>query len=415
MKKPLLIAVGAIVLVGLVVASMLGGKRGKGTKVYVEKAERRAITQTVRASGQIQPRVKVHISSHVIGKIERLFVEEGQSVAAGEPLLELERPAFQAERDTARAQVVKSESEVRQTEIALADQANRLARAKRLAVDGISSAEALEAAQLAYDSARLRVDQARESAKQARAVLVRAEDDLRKTTIYSPISGRVIALHAEEGEVVVSGTMNNPASVIGTIADLSEILAEIDVDETEIVHLALGQPATVRVDALPETSDRGRVVEIGSSGESRPAQPDVTFYRVKILLEAPNTALRPGMSARADVEVATHGDAVTVPIQSVVERRDEAPRGAGRSSDAKRSRRQVVYVVEQGRAREREVRPGISDATHVEIIEGLAGGEEVVTGPFRALRKLAADEAVQITRPDLETERAEPESDKEKS
>jgi HlyD family secretion protein len=407
MKKPLVIGAAVVVLAALVAISIATGGEGKRVKVFAEKAVRRGITQTVRASGQIQPRIKVNISAHVIGKIEKLYVEEGDTIESGQPFLELERPAFLAERDNARAQLAKSESEERQASISLADQEVRLARANRLSQEGIASAEALEAAELAFASAKLRVEQAHEGRVQARALLDKAEDDLRKTTIYAPLTGRVIALNAEQGEVVVSGTMNNPASVIGTIADLSEILAEIDVDETEIVHLKAGQAATVRVDALPDKSYRARVVEIGSSGYSKPAQPDVTFFRVKLLLDSPEETLRPGMSARADIEVATHADAIAVPIQSVVEREPEvsgAPAAAGAEGGAPAHAKpeQVVYTVEGKKAKSQRVTTGLSDATHVEIAGGLAEGALVVTGPHRTLKRLEDGDSVQVTRPDLE-------------
>src|SRR5206468_4718402 len=138
--------------------------------------------------------------------------------------------------------------------------------------------EQLEAAQLAETSARLRLDEAHESVHQTQANLTNAQDALSKTTIYAPLTGRVIVLNAKQGEVVVSGTMNNPASVIGTIADMSEINAEVDVDETEIVNVKLGQDTVLRVDALPGREYRGKVIEVGSSGYNRPAQPDVTFF-----------------------------------------------------------------------------------------------------------------------------------------
>jgi HlyD family secretion protein len=204
--------------------------------------------------------------------------------------------------------------------------------------------------------------------------------------------------------------------VIGTIADLSEILAEIDVDETEIVHLEVGQPATVRIDALPDKEYRGRVVEIGSSGYSKPAQPDVTFFLVKLLLENADTALRPGMSARADVEVATHPEAIVVPIQCVVEREAKgAEAGESKAAGAgPAAKRQVVYVVDNGRASERAVRSAISDATHVEISEGLNAGDQVVTGPHRSLRKLKDRDAVTVERPEAEPDAGEVEDGKDK-
>jgi HlyD family secretion protein len=248
----------------------------------------------------------VNISAHVIGKIDKLFVVEGQAIAAGEPFLQLERESFLAARDDAKARLAMAETERRRAEVALADQAVRLARARRLAEEGIAAQESLESAELAHTSARLALRSAGEGVTQARALLVKAEDELRKTTIWSPLTGRVIALNAEQGEVVVSGTMNNAASVIGTVADLSEILTEVDVDETEIVHVAVGLPVEVRVDAVADVAYPGRVVEVGSSGYTRPQQPDVQFFLVKVLLDRPDERLRPGMSARARIQVATH-------------------------------------------------------------------------------------------------------------
>jgi HlyD family secretion protein len=402
-KRKLAIGGGVLALAVILVTSLLSGGEKSGEKVYVETVARQALTQSVKSSGQIQPRIKVNISAHVIGKIDKLYVVEGATIAAGAPFLELETQAFLAARDTARAQLAMSETQLRQARAAAADEAVKVARAEEIARQGISSQEALEGARLRRISADLQVEQGLEAVKQSRALLVKAEDDLRKTTIYAPIAGRVIALNAEVGEVVVSGTMNNPASVIGTIADLSEILAEIDVDETEVVHIQNGQQATLKVDAIPDREYTGKVVEIGSSGYSRPAQPDVTFFRVKILFDAPDAALRPGMSARAEIQVSTHPDALAVPIQSVVER---APKPAAQTDAPPGSKApepvSVVFVVEKGHAKSVPVKTGISDATKVEIEEGLAGGEQVITGPYRALRKLEDGDPVRITTPEAE-------------
>jgi HlyD family secretion protein len=387
MAKRWLVGIGLLAVLGLVVlASVKAGGRGPSVRVYVESAEMRSITQAVKASGQIYPRVKVNISAHVVGKIERLFVAEGDEIVAGEPFLQLEQQAFLAIRDDARARRAMAETELRQAEVALRDQEARLTRARSLADDGITSTEALEAAMLQHASAELRVRSAKEGIAQAKALLEKAEDDLRRTTIFSPLTGRVIALNAEQGEVVVSGTMNNPASVIGTVADLSEILAEVDVDETEIVDVAPGLVAQVDVDAIPEKRYRGTVVEVGSSGYTRPQQPDVQFFRVKVLLDEPDERLKPGMSARAEIEVTTRENAIVVPIQAVVER----PVEGGEEEEA------VVFLVEEERAARRPVETGISDATHVEITSGLAMGDRVVTGPYRSLKKLRDDDRVRV-------------------
>ena len=410
MKRGLLIAIGAVVLAAILVTSILSGRKQSGEKVYVEEAHRQALTQSVKSSGQIQPRIKVNISAHVIGKIDKLYAVEGAAIAAGAPFLELEREAFLAARDNARAQLAMAKTGLRQALVSAADEKVKLARAEQLATQGISSIEALEAARLRYTSSDLAVQQAREAVTQGQALLDKAEDDLRKTTIYAPIAGRVIALNAEVGEVVVTGTMNNPASVIGTIADLSEILAEIDVDETEVVHLAPGQQVVLKVDAIPDREYTGKVVEIGSSGYAKPTQPDVTFFQTKVLFDSPDAALRPGMSARAEIQVATHADALAVPIQAVVERKPKATGDA--AADKKASRVSVVFVVEDGKAKSVPVKSGISDATEVEIVEGLTGGEQVITGPYRALRKLEDGDAVKVTTPELEAKDSKSSDDK---
>jgi HlyD family secretion protein len=205
------------------------GDRKKASRVYLEEVERQDISRLVKASGEIDPRVKVNLSAHVIARIEKLFVEEGDSIEAGDPVLELEKEAFVAIRDRAVAELSIARSRLRQAEIELEDNDLKLRRMQRLADEMVISSEQLESSQLQHKSAELKLEQGREAVIQAQASLDKAKDDLSKTTIFAPLSGRVIELRAEEGEVVVSGTMNNPASVIGIIADLSEILAVVDV------------------------------------------------------------------------------------------------------------------------------------------------------------------------------------------
>ncbi len=207
---------------------------------------------------------------------------------------------------------------------------------------------------------------------------------------------------------MVSGTMNNAASIIGIVADLSEILTEVDVDETEIVDIELGQSADVIVDALPEEKYSGKVVEIGSSGFSRPQQPDVTFFLVKVLLDDPDPRLRPGMSARAEIEVTTQEQALVVPIQAVAQRlplEKDAESGADVEGDPddEAEEIEVVFVIDEAdQARQTAVETGISDATHIEILSGLEEGDRVVTGPYRALKDLAHEDALKLKKEDDE-------------
>jgi HlyD family secretion protein len=396
MKRGLIAVVVIAALAAVVLGSIYGGKDEGGERVYVEPVVREDITEVVKASGEIQARVSVDLSAHVVAKIERLYVEEGQTVAAGQPFLELEKEAFTAATESWEAQLRQAQTGVRQAEVALADSEVKLRRARRLAEEGITSTEQLEAAELERTSAELSLEEARDRVANTRASLTKARDDLGKTTLYAPIAGRVVELNAEEGEVVVSGMMNNPATKIATVADLSELLAELDVDENEIVDVALGQEVEVTVDALPDRVYRGRVVEVGSSGSTRPGQGDVTFFEVDVLLENADDRLRPGMSVRADIQTATGEAALVVPVQAVVERERGAEDEEGEASpDAETV--QVVYVVEDGVAGERRVETGLSTVTDVEILEGLEEGEQVVTGPFRTLRDLEDGDAVRVS------------------
>jgi HlyD family secretion protein len=404
MKKVLIGAVVLLALGAIVFASLRGSRGERGERVYAEPAARRDITQVVKASGDVQARVSVDLSAHVVAKIERLYVEEGDAVAAGQPFAELEKEAFQSAVDSAAAQLGQTRTGVRQAEVDLADAEVRLARARRLAAEGIVPEEELDAARLRRESAELSLAEARDRVASAQANLQKARDDLGKTTIYSPIAGRVVDLNAEEGEVVVSGMMNNPATKIATVADLGELLAELDVDENEIVHVELGQRVEVTVDAVGDRTFHGRVVEVGSSGYTRPGQGDVRFFRVKALLEDADPRLRPGMSLRAEIAVAAHEGALVVPIQAVTERdpeeaeAEEAP--APVAARAEEEPVQVVFVVEEGVARRREVETGLSTVTDVEVLSGLTEGEMAVTGPYRTLRDLEDGDRVRIVAED---------------
>ena len=414
MKKIVIGVVAALLLAAIVFASIRAGSQDKGAKVYTEEVSRRDVSQIVKASGGLEPRIKVNISAHVVGKIDKLWVQEGDWIEKGKPFLRLEQQAFLAQRDQWAAQLRSSQTSVQQAQVSLADTTIKLKRAQKLIADGIATREQLEAAQLAEASARLQVDSSHELVQQTQANLVNAQDALTKTTIYAPLTGRIITLNAKEGEVVVSGTMNNPASVIGTIADMSEILATVDVDETEIVNVKVGETAVLKVDAIPSKQYHGKVVEVGSSGFNRPNQPDVTFFQVKILLDDPDPNLRASMSVRAEINTAAHASSLVAPIQAVVERepltsgssktaggKEAAKSASGKKADTVK----VVFVVEQGKAHQRQVTTGISDETHVELTSGAKAGEQLVTGPYRTLKDLKDGDAVTVSKTSEEEDR----------
>jgi HlyD family secretion protein len=388
LKRGLIIGGVILLLAVIVVASMMGGD-DKGERVYAEEAGRRNIETIVSAPGEIDPKVKVNISAHVIGKIEKLYFDEGDVVRRGQKMVELERVAYEAQQERVRAELAGRNIELRRAEINLAQSELDLKRAESLRQQGIQTEERYERARLDYENARANLAAAREGVRQTQAALAQAADDVSRTTILAPMDGQVVKLNAREGEVVVTGTMNNPGSVIAVLADLSEVLVVAEVGENEVVQIRPGLPARVSVDAVGDRTYRGSVVEIGSSAAARAgAGAGLRFFRVKIIIKDPDERLRPGMTAQVEIVVSAREDVLSVPVQSVLERELE--------DQAAEGERKVVPVVADGRVKMVPVETGISDATHVEIVGGIEQGESVVTGPFRTLRRLKDGERVVV-------------------
>lgn len=388
MKKNLIIAAVVVLLIVIVVASVLTGDE-KGEKVYATEVEVRNIESIVSAPGEIDPKVKVNISAHVIGKIEKLYFDEGDYVERGQKLVELERVAIEAQRDRARSELASGQIELRRAQINLDQAELNFNRSRRLREEGIQAEEPFERTRLELENARANLAAAREAVRQTEALLTQAQDDLTRTTILAPIDGKVVQLNAREGEVVVTGTMNNPGSVIAVLADLSDVLVQAEVGETEVVAIEAGQRVRVDVDAVADHVYAGRVLEIGSSATARAgAGSGLRFFTVKILLEDPDERLRPGMTAQVEILTRARENVLTVPVQSVLELDLE--------DDDTDQPVQVVPVIEEGVVSLEPVETGISDATHVEISKGLEVGQTIVTGPFRTLKRLREGDRVTI-------------------
>ena len=225
MKRGLIIA-GAALLVALIVVASIRSGGPKGEKVYTAPVATRTIEAVVTAPGQIDPKVKVNISAHIVGKIEKLYFQEGDTVRRGQKLVELEKPLYIAQRDRLRAELGGRRVEVQRARAALATADAQYRRAQSLNRQGLQAEELFDQARLAHDNARAALAAAQQGVNQAEAGLRSASEDLSRTTIVSPLDGKVVQLNAREGEVVVTGTMNNPGSVIAVIADLSQILVE---------------------------------------------------------------------------------------------------------------------------------------------------------------------------------------------
>jgi HlyD family secretion protein len=305
---------------------------------------------------------------------------------------------------------------IEQAEVSLANSERKFKRNQSLRGDsGLVSQEAFELSELDFNSRSIEVRSLKEQVQQAEASLARARDDLSKTTIRSPMDGTVTKLNAEKGEITLTGTMNNPGTVLMIVSDMGEILATVDVDETRVTQLKLGQTARVVVDAVGEAKPyTGKVFEIAGSAVQRAGQ-QTQVFEVKVALDTVDAQLRPGMTAKARIETQTAKDAVTVPIQAVMlrpvkeiadaaaggaKKKDEAKKGEAKKDDVKKDdakageTKECVFVVDGGKARLRAVKSGISDETSVAVLEGLKEGETVVTGPYRGLRDLKDGDAV---------------------
>jgi HlyD family secretion protein len=400
MKRWLIIA-GATLVVALIIFGSVRSGAPKGEKVYTEVVAPRTIESVVTAPGQIDPKVKVNISAHIVGKIEKLYFEEGDVVKRGQKLVELEKPLYVAQRDRLNAELASRHVEVQRARAALATAESQYRRAQSLNQQGIQAQELFEQARLALDNGRAALAAAQQVVNQAAAGVRSAAEDLSRTTIVSPLDGKVVQLNAREGEVVVTGTMNNPGSVIAVIADLSQILVEAEVGETEVVGVKLQQPAKIKVDAVPDKEYRGHVVEIGSSAAVRQgAGSGIRYFKVKVAIDDADERLRPGMTSQVSIVTNSAPNAVAVPIQSVLER-------PSKEGDEDSPKKKYVLLAAGGKVKQVEVSTGISDATHVAVLSGVKNGDKIITGPFRTLKKLKDGAVIQETKEEKKTSKDE--------
>ncbi len=263
--KKLLIVLAVLLTLGVVVMANLRSRREKTVKVTVGKVEKHDLTSIISASGEIKPKKNINISAQVPGRIIKIGVVEGQDVKAGDFLLKLDSTQYEANADRDQNFIRAARADMIQSEARLQRDKNALDRQQKLFAEDLISKEQLEAAQAQFDVAQAQANAIGFQIKQAEASLKSTMDSLTKTTYNSPIDGVITSLRVEEGEVAIIGTMNNPGTVLLTIADLSVMEVEVEVDETDVVGVTLDQTAKIRVDAFPDTVFTGKVTEIGSS------------------------------------------------------------------------------------------------------------------------------------------------------
>jgi HlyD family secretion protein len=402
MKIGLIIGILALAGGGGIAYSM-NKKKNAGTEVRMEQVSRRELVSAVTASGKIEPQTSVDISADITGRIIEIAVEEGDRVRKGQFLIQIDPAQYQAAVSRAEGVVSSTQATLLQVR-ANRDQAERSwKRADQLSRLGPNliapqqaeeAKTALEVAEATYKATRAQLDQ-------SRASLQEAKDNLAKTRLVSPIAGRVVRLAVEEGEVAVPGTFSRETGLLLTIADLSVILAKVQVDETDVVRLADSDSVEVTIDAYPDSTFVGRVTRVSNSAKLTSTQTAsgsndrAVDFDVEIRLDDPPADIRPDLSCTARIITDTRESALSIPIIALTVRDHErVPNENNPALDTMSRRRpgereeEGVFLVQNGIATFRPVKVGIAGDEYFEVLDGLRGGETIVAGTYQAIRDL---------------------------
>lgn len=413
--------------------------------VQTSKVQRMDLASVVSASGEIKPKTYVNIDANAFGKITKLYVKEGDKVKKGQLLAQLESVQSAADVNASQAALQASRSDAIAAEAAMNTSLATLNRAKSdlehaqldwdrsqgLWKQGLIPKSDYDTQKAAYQTAVAGLAQAQASVAQSKAQkesserhisqneadLTRLSDILSKTRYVAPFDGVVTNLPVREGETVVIGIQNSPGSTLMSIADMSVITAEVEMDETDIVDLRLGQPAEVTIDAIPNKSFKAVVTEIGdnaivrstgvATSQQTTASDEAKEFKVVVTLQNPPENLRPGLSATAKVTTASRTNALSIPIQAVTVRRPselkpisakgsvQAAMPAPASTDSK-AEIQGVFVVKNRKVEFVPVQTGISGSNDTEVLSGLTEGQEIVTGPYKVLRTLHPGNTIKV-------------------
>ena len=404
MKKKHWILIGAAVLIVVLVLVNIKARRGKALAVQVEEIERRELSMIISASGSIKPKRQVDISASSIGKVTKVAVEEGDFVEKDQFLLQIDPMELESTVSRIEAALSASRAAERQTNAQVKQSERDLERTKKLYEQGYLTDQEVDAAQTNYEIAVSQHDATLYDIEQQKALLKSARHNLKEVTIVSEMSGVVTRLNVEEGETAIMGTLNNPGTVLMEIADLSTIETEVEVDETEVVHISLGDRSKITLDAFPDTSYAGEVTEIGNSpiySASSSSQQAVDF-KVVITITDTIKNVRPGLSADAEIIVAESDSAIALPIQSLTVRRKKDLKAYkavdSTAADDEKNEIEGVFVVEGGKAVFKPVEIGISSQKYFEVLSGLEVGEKVVSGNYQAIRNLKDGQMVKVSK-----------------
>ncbi len=402
MKNNRLLKILAAAVVLLLIFAIVGKKAGWfgkeiTIKVATEKVGVNPIIEAVTANGKIQPETEVKISPDVSGEIVELHVKEGDFVQKGTLLFKIKPEIYISSRDRAAATLNSTKSRLAQVEAQMIQAELAFNRSKKLFEENTISKADFEQAESQYKVAKAEMESAQFSVKSSEASLKEANENLIKTTVYSPMTGTISSLLVEQGERVVGANMMTGTEVL-RVADLNRMEVVVDVNENDIIRVKLGDTAIVEVDAYLDRDFKGIVTEIANSANTLGTTSDqVTNFKVRILIlkesyddlisEKNPSPFRPGMSASVDIYTSSKADVMTVPIQAVTTRTDTTITDPAAKNDI----RTLVFVSDGTYALARDVTTGIQDNVNIEILSGLTGEEEVIVQPFSAISKKLSD------------------------
>lgn len=390
--------------------------------VTVAEPAKEEIVRLVQAPGDIEAVLEVEIRAEIVAKIEEMPVEEGDSVKKGDLLCRLDDRNLKADAESALARMAQLKSAIVGGE-ADAEKAERdLTRQVGLSESEATSDLELRDYKTVRDKARANLQMRQHEYAQAEAMHKRIQEDLQKTILRSPLDGVISTLQAEQGEVVVMGTMNNPGTVIMTISDLSHMQVRARIDEVDVPLVRGGQPARVYLQSDQAKPVAAKVIRVAAKG-TKSAGRDVVNFEALLEVLSNEDRVKPGMTANVEIEVARADDAITIPIEAIVHRMrkdlpeavvaefDRKQTGVDLSERAKQAQYiKVVYIKDGEAAKVRIVEPGISDARRVEVRDGVTTTDTVITGPYRSLDQLKEGRTVAL----VEKDKKKPESDAKK-
>jgi HlyD family secretion protein len=437
-RKNVFITLGILVVAGAVVGANFYFKKDKGLPVTTDVIRTRDLDAVVSASGKIQPKRLVKISAETSGRVVNLAVNEGDRVKVGQFLLQIDPKLLQrrvegsaASLQAAQLSIDQIQQSIETAKSQLLQAQQNLTRQQDLWKQQLTTREALDKAlndvkfaesNMAEREKQIKPQQSRINME--KATLESARYDLSKVRMESPIEGIVTRRNVQEGETAVIGTMNNAGTVLLELADMGVIQAEVEVDETNVPHVQIGQLAKISIDAIPDRTFKGHVSEIGNS----PIQPaagaaagtTATNFKVVVLLDEKVPEVRPGFTCTADITTATRKDVVSVPIPAVAvrelvydangqvvkepkdpkKRRATTPEPIASAAELKpgqtRKETEGVFVVRSNKAEFVPIKMGIAGDKYFEVMSGLKAGDQVITGPYNSVRGMADDDLVKI-------------------